>query len=104
MRAWRRYSLERSGVRGENARQRHRPHRHERWLRNLAVALGNAPTSAEVLARSRRGPRPSSMVREHVQWALAEHARSSRRQQAAPVGLKKCRPRRVLVISVNNNW
>jgi epoxyqueuosine reductase len=58
---------------------------HERWLRNMAVALGNAPTSAEVLAAlAARTQDPSSMVREHVQWALAEHARSSRRQQAAP--------------------
>jgi epoxyqueuosine reductase len=47
----------------------------ERWLRNVAVALGNAPTSAEVVAALQaRADEPSSMVREHVQWALAEHA------------------------------
>jgi epoxyqueuosine reductase len=47
----------------------------ERWLRNLAVALGNAPGSSEVTAalRSRLG-HDSALVREHVQWALAEHA------------------------------
>ncbi len=47
---------------------------HERWLRNLAVALGNAPSSAEVtaalLARRRH---PSDLVREHVAWALERH-------------------------------
>jgi len=47
---------------------------HERWLRNIAVALGNAPTTPEVLAalQSRRED-PSSLVREHVAWALERH-------------------------------
>jgi epoxyqueuosine reductase len=47
---------------------------HERWLRNLAVALGNARTSAPVLAALRsREDHPSALVREHVQWALRRH-------------------------------
>jgi epoxyqueuosine reductase len=48
---------------------------YERWLRNIAVALGNAASRAEVLAalRSRRDD-PSALVREHVHWALAQHA------------------------------
>lgn len=47
---------------------------HERWLRNIAVALGNAPTTPEVLAALRsRQEHPSELVREHVQWALAKH-------------------------------
>jgi len=43
-----------------------------RWLRNLAVALGNAPPSARVVAalRSRAGS-ADPLVREHVGWALA---------------------------------
>ena len=47
---------------------------HERWLRNIAVALGNAPTTPEVVSalRSRRED-PSPVVREHVEWALARH-------------------------------
>ncbi|HWQ39829.1 MAG TPA: tRNA epoxyqueuosine(34) reductase QueG [Burkholderiales bacterium] len=51
----------------------------ERWLRNLAVALGNAPTSAAVVAalQSRR-EHPSALVREHVAWALSRHERSRR--------------------------
>ena len=48
---------------------------HERWLRNIAVALGNAPTTPEVLqALRRRKDHPSPMVREHVAWALDRHA------------------------------
>lgn len=47
---------------------------HERWLRNIAVALGNAPSSAEVLqALASRRDDPSAVVREHVAWALAQH-------------------------------
>ena len=47
---------------------------HERWLRNVAVALGNAPTSASVVTalRARTG-HPSALVREHVAWALGRH-------------------------------
>jgi len=45
---------------------------YRRWLRNLAVALGNAPRSAQaVAALSVRADDPDEMLREHVQWALA---------------------------------
>jgi len=45
---------------------------HERWLRNIAVALGNAPPSARAIdALLRRADDPSPLVREHVAWALA---------------------------------
>ena len=45
----------------------------ERWLRNLAVGLGNAPHSAGVVtALERRAHDPSPLVREHVAWALAQ--------------------------------
>ena len=47
---------------------------HEQWLRNLAIALGNAPTCVEVIAALRaRQEHHSSLVREHVNWALARH-------------------------------
>ncbi len=47
---------------------------HERWLRNIAIALGNAPTSpALLLALRGRAQHPSPIVREHVHWALAQH-------------------------------
>ncbi|HST46115.1 MAG TPA: tRNA epoxyqueuosine(34) reductase QueG, partial [Luteimonas sp.] len=56
---------------------------HARWLRNIAVALGNAPTTPEVLAalESRR-EEPDAVVREHVIWALERHAAGAPR--AAP--------------------
>lgn len=45
------------------------------WLRNIAVALGNAPTTDAVIAALRsRAAHPSELVREHVAWALAQHA------------------------------
>ncbi len=48
---------------------------HQRWLRNLAVALGNANASpAAVAALSARRDDSSPLVREHVAWALAEQA------------------------------
>ena len=44
------------------------------WLRNLAVALGNAPTSPGVVKCLRnRANHESALVREHVAWALAQH-------------------------------
>ncbi|TWI64266.1 epoxyqueuosine reductase [Pseudoduganella lurida] len=52
---------------------------HERWLRNLAVGLGNAATlgaagdPAIVAALRSRLDHPSELVREHVTWALDQH-------------------------------
>jgi len=47
----------------------------EQWSRNLAVALGNAPASPEVIAAlNARRADPSALVREHVEWALRRHA------------------------------
>lgn len=47
---------------------------YEGWLRNIAVALGNAPTTPAVLAAlASRRDHPSALVREHVAWALARH-------------------------------
>lgn len=44
---------------------------HERWLRNIAVALGNAPRSTQVIhALEQRRKHPSALVREHADWAL----------------------------------
>ena len=51
---------------------------HVRWLRNLAVSLGNAAgmlhgDAAIVAALTARRDHPSELVREHVAWALAQH-------------------------------
>jgi len=44
------------------------------WLRNIAVALGNATTSPAIIeALNARRDDPSPVVREHVQWALEQH-------------------------------
>jgi epoxyqueuosine reductase len=44
---------------------------HERWLRNLAVGLGNAPRSTAVVdALKAKRDHPSALVREHAAWAL----------------------------------
>ena len=49
---------------------------YECWLRNMAVGLGNAPYSAEVVAAlSSRVEDESELVREHVVWALGEQER-----------------------------
>jgi len=48
---------------------------YERWSRNIAVALGNAPPDrAIVAALEARADDPSAVVREHVAWALARQA------------------------------
>jgi epoxyqueuosine reductase len=48
---------------------------YERWLRNIAVGLGNAPSSPEIAAALHlRADHPSALVREHVAWAIARHA------------------------------
>ncbi len=47
---------------------------HECWIRNIAVALGNAQTNADVIdALQSRAEDPSELVREHVHWALQQH-------------------------------
>jgi len=48
---------------------------YENWMRNIAVALGNAPTSIEVIdALTRRKGQISALVDEHIDWALSKHA------------------------------
>src|SRR5687768_6081941 len=47
---------------------------YRRWLRNIAVALGNAPTSPDVIAAlAAARDHPDELVREHVRWALSRH-------------------------------
>lgn len=47
---------------------------YEGWLRNLAVGLGNAPTTIPVVeALKQREHHESALVREHVRWALQRH-------------------------------
>ncbi len=68
--------LERGAVRAAHAAARRSTGiGYERWSRNIAVALGNAPHSAEVMsALHARREDASALVREHVHWALARQA------------------------------
>ena len=56
---------------------------YERWLRNIAVALGNAPNDPAIAAAlAARADDPSPLVREHVAWALAQQCE---RTASAPI-------------------
>jgi epoxyqueuosine reductase len=47
---------------------------YQQWLRNIAVGLGNAKTSPEIIsALQARANDGSALLREHVLWALAQH-------------------------------
>ncbi|MEN8616410.1 tRNA epoxyqueuosine(34) reductase QueG [Shewanella baltica] len=53
---------------------------HKRWLRNIAVALGNAPSSPEIIqALSIRKEQADvdNIVKEHIDWALIQHQSKS---------------------------
>jgi len=48
---------------------------HQRWLRNIAVALGNAPSSADIISALEQRKAQADvdeMVKEHIDWALAQ--------------------------------
>jgi epoxyqueuosine reductase len=48
---------------------------HERWIRNIAVALGNAPYSPQIkTVLNRKLETDSSLIKEHVEWALEQQA------------------------------
>lgn len=50
---------------------------HERWLRNLATALGNAAFATGISAALQsRMDHPSELVRQHVAWALQQQNRA----------------------------
>ena len=49
---------------------------HACWLRNVAVALGNAPYDPLIVrGLQERSEDPSPLVREHVAWALDQQRR-----------------------------
>jgi len=50
---------------------------YESWMRNIAVALGNAATTTAVIrALESRRDSPSAIIAEHVEWAISQHADS----------------------------
>lgn len=48
---------------------------YQRWLRNIAVALGNAPTSAAIVEAltNKLNDSESALVNEHIEWAIEQH-------------------------------
>lgn len=55
---------------------------YQRWLRNLAVGLGNAPATPEIsLALQEKRPFCLPMVQEHIDWALQQQANPQRRRK-----------------------
>ncbi len=79
---------------------------YERWLRNIAVALGNAPaTQANLAALDARREDPSALVREHVEWALADSRRAAalRSEQASNcrLSMRRALPSRAAVSTAN---
>lgn len=49
---------------------------YDSWLRNIAVALGNAPSNPLIInALKGRLNHPSAMVKEHIEWALTRQER-----------------------------
>ena len=47
---------------------------HQRWLRNIAIALGNAPSSIETITtlQDKLATSDDGLVNEHIEWALSE--------------------------------
>lgn len=57
---------------------------YEKWQRNLAIAMGNAPTNSVIIeALSARMESASDMVKVHIEWALAQHEQSLQEQNTA---------------------
>ena len=50
---------------------------HERWLRNIAIALGNTRPAGSLAALHTRADHPSALVREHVAWALSRFSETN---------------------------
>ncbi len=66
---------------------------HLRWLRNIAVALGNAPRDETILAalESRKGEHP--LLDEHIAWAIAQQ-----------IERRKCVHSRSAITEKNSVW
>ena len=62
---------------------------HQRWLRNIAIALGNAPSSIETITvlQNKLALSDDELVNEHIQWALDEQ------QQKLPINIDRLNQR-----------
>lgn len=69
---------------------------YQRWQRNIAVALGNAPYAAEVIDCLEKY-HGDAMVQRHVDWALAQQRQKA---EAAATALSRAQQRLVRIIQV----
>ena len=55
---------------------------YQNWMRNLAIGLGNAPQSENIVhTLLKKRPQANSMVAEHIDWAIAEQTHPKRRRR-----------------------
>lgn len=72
---------------------------YQRWQRNLAVALGNAPYQAEIIAAlQQRAGTTEAMVLEHIEWALAQQ--QQKQQQAEKASRQQQRLIRIIQVGL----
>lgn len=72
---------------------------YQRWQRNLAVALGNAPYQAEIIAAlQQRAGIAEAMVLEHIEWALAQQ--QQKQQQAEKASRQQQRLIRIIQVGL----
>lgn len=69
---------------------------YQRWQRNIAVALGNAPCAAEIIDCLEKY-HGDAMVQRHVDWALAQQRQKA---EAAAAALSRAQQRLVRIIQV----
>ncbi|WP_105258144.1 tRNA epoxyqueuosine(34) reductase QueG [Pseudoalteromonas sp. T1lg88] len=63
---------------------------HQRWLRNIAVALGNAPyDQAIVQTLEEQLDEVDDLVGEHIQWALAQQQRKAQAIEVKVISTQK---------------
>ena len=73
---------------------------HQRWLRNLAIALGNAPYSEEVVhALEQRKLDGDELVNEHIDWAL-DQQQSKQQETAQAIEVKPYKKTQRLIRAV----
>lgn len=72
---------------------------YQRWQRNLAVALGNAPYQAEIIAAlQQRASTAEAMVLEHIEWALSQQLQ--KQQQADKTSRQQQRLIRIIQVGL----
>ena len=66
---------------------------HLRWLRNIAVALGNAPWRAEIAEVLKKRLGENSLLDEHIEWALVQQ---QEKRQALSIDVQPAQQKRLV--------